>query len=587
MSNRVHLSDDLPEITTEIFTMASVIIGLRGSGKTNDGVVLAEQATKHGVPTAIIDPTGVWWGLKSSADGKSAGLPFYIFGGEHADVPLAPDAGPIVARFVVDERVPVICDVSDFSKSMRRRFAGQFSEALYDLKSRKRDPLLVIYDEVPMFCPQQTRGADFDLNRCIGAVEDIVQFGRSRGLGAALIGQRLATINKNIATQADNLFAMRSVGTPDRKAIDEWVTEAQADEKDRNELVSHIAMLKQGEGYFWSPSAYGIFRRVQFAARTTFDSSATPKVGKKRIEPTIFASVDLDALRGEIAAAAERVKADDPKALRARIAQLEKQLSGASSHVEKEEVRVQVPVLTDRDRQQLDIATRAIEKLSDRFDKLALAVEDADRAVRELGADVGQRIAAVREAVEPRLLASAVEISVPRQRATSKSPSSDEPSSGGLSGPDEKFLVVLWRQSGAKTTRRQLGALAGYSPKSSTFANYVSSLRVRGFVSVDSGLVSITEAGTAALGRTSKAAPITREQLVESWCRMLGGRQAQMLRILVEQYPRDLTRSELAERAGLSPTSSTFANYVSELKTNGLAIVKGGVVKANAEELML
>ena len=40
----VALSPALPEITPEIFTSASAIVGIRGSGKTNDGVLLAEQA---------------------------------------------------------------------------------------------------------------------------------------------------------------------------------------------------------------------------------------------------------------------------------------------------------------------------------------------------------------------------------------------------------------------------------------------------------------------------------------------------------------------------------------------------------------
>jgi len=94
MNDHVNLSADLPEVTTEIFTTASVAVGLRGSGKTECGVVLAEEAVAHGVPVVAIDPTGVWYGMRSSRDGKGPGLPFYVFGGEHADVPLEPDRRP-------------------------------------------------------------------------------------------------------------------------------------------------------------------------------------------------------------------------------------------------------------------------------------------------------------------------------------------------------------------------------------------------------------------------------------------------------------------------------------------------------------
>ena len=177
-ANRVRLSAELCEITPEIFTTASAIVGVRGSGKTNDGVLLAEEAIRFGVPPVIIDPTSAWWGLKSSPDGKSAGLPVYIFGGERGDVPLEPTSGPIIARFVVEERVPVILDVSDLTKGKQRRFVGEFCTTLYDLKNRRRDPLFLIIDEVPRFCPQQLQ-KDPDLLQCVGAVEDIFEFIRS------------------------------------------------------------------------------------------------------------------------------------------------------------------------------------------------------------------------------------------------------------------------------------------------------------------------------------------------------------------------------------------------------------------------
>ncbi len=65
---------------------------------------------------------------------------------------------------------------------------------------------------------------------------------------------------------------------------------------------------------------------MKVRARTTFDSSATPKVGQKRAEPKSFAEVDLEALAGRIADTIERAKAEDPKELRRQIADLPKQI---------------------------------------------------------------------------------------------------------------------------------------------------------------------------------------------------------------------------------------------------------------------
>ena len=75
-------------------TLATVVYGARGSGKTSCGRVMAEETAKAGQRFCAVDLKGDWFGLKSSANGKSAGLPVVVFGGEHADVPLEPGGRP-------------------------------------------------------------------------------------------------------------------------------------------------------------------------------------------------------------------------------------------------------------------------------------------------------------------------------------------------------------------------------------------------------------------------------------------------------------------------------------------------------------
>lgn len=53
--------------------------------------------------TVIIDPMGVFWGLRAGADGEDAGLPIPVFGGEYGDAPLESSAGGLMADLVVDE----------------------------------------------------------------------------------------------------------------------------------------------------------------------------------------------------------------------------------------------------------------------------------------------------------------------------------------------------------------------------------------------------------------------------------------------------------------------------------------------------
>lgn len=58
----------------------------------------------------------VWWGLRTSADGKRPGEPVVILGGDPADVPLADASGELLADVIVAERIPAVFDLSGLSK---------------------------------------------------------------------------------------------------------------------------------------------------------------------------------------------------------------------------------------------------------------------------------------------------------------------------------------------------------------------------------------------------------------------------------------------------------------------------------------
>src|SRR5689334_12880863 len=81
----------------EWMTLATVVYGARGSGKTTLGRVVAEEIAAAGQRFCAIDLKGDWWGLKATADGKGEGLPVVVFGGDHADLPLEETAGAFIA----------------------------------------------------------------------------------------------------------------------------------------------------------------------------------------------------------------------------------------------------------------------------------------------------------------------------------------------------------------------------------------------------------------------------------------------------------------------------------------------------------
>lgn len=238
----LRLATDLtlpPEAVTETFA----IIAKRGMGKTYLASVFAEELIEAGNRVCVVDPIGVWWGLRSSADGKSEGLPVVILGGTHADAPLEPTAGIVIADFVVENDIPVILDLSLMRKGEQIRFMTDFAERLY---LKNRNPLHLMMDEVDAFAPQRTIGPQ--AARCLGAMEDLVRRGRARGLGMTMITQRSAVLNKDLLTQAEVLISFRVVSPQDRAAADAWVKLHAGDDGQRDEFLSSLTSLPVGSG---------------------------------------------------------------------------------------------------------------------------------------------------------------------------------------------------------------------------------------------------------------------------------------------------------------------------------------------------
>jgi hypothetical protein len=79
----------------------------------------------------IVDPLGVWWGLRASANGTAPGYPVVVFGGRHADVAITAETGAALARIIASQTLLAVVDLSELgSSAARRRFMAAFSEAL-------------------------------------------------------------------------------------------------------------------------------------------------------------------------------------------------------------------------------------------------------------------------------------------------------------------------------------------------------------------------------------------------------------------------------------------------------------------------
>ncbi len=542
-------------------TQTFAILAKRGVGKTYTAAVLTEELLKAGLPVAVIDPVGVWWGLRSSADGKHPGLPVVIFGGEHGDVPLEETAGELLADLLVSEQLPAVLDLSLLRKGQATRFLTEFAERLYH---RNRDPLHLIIDEADAFAPQRPQKGQ---ERMLGAAEDLVRRGRARGLGVTLITQRPAVLNKNVLTQVEVLITLRIIAPQDHSAIDDWVRQHDAYGQ-RDELMASLASLPVGTAWFWSPGWLDLFQRVEIRQRETFDSSATPSVTSGRVTgPKAFAAVDLGRLRERIAATVERAEADDPRRLRQRIAELERKLATATARagqpqpqpqpeprVERVVERVEVPVLDEQLVARLEAAAAPLFGVA----------EGIQQASDAIGAALGRW---QQPAAEP---GPAAAVS-PRPTSTPASASAPGPGPGKLGRAQRAILTVLAQHPEGRT-KRQLALQTGYAVKGGGFGNALGALRSAQLVE-RGDQVRVTPAGIDALGGAWAPLPSGGHALVEHWARQLGKAEGLILRVLVAAWPGTLTKQEVADRTGYAADGGGFGNALGRLRT--LELIEG------------
>ena len=283
--NELQLAKDF-QLDIHALTKCYAILGQRGSGKTSTGVVMAEEMIAQGWPVAIIDPQGVWYGLRSSESGKDVGLPVIIFGGSHGDVPLYHTDGYLLAEIMEAGYYSIIIDTSEmFDDEAMQTLMTDFFTGLYH--RRRRLPMHLIVDEADEIVPQ----SGFSKELVIAATR-LTKRGRTRGIGSSWISQRPQDLNKKILTQAEVLLAMRLMHQLDIKAIEEWIGK-NADVSESKRIRSTLASLPTGTGWFWSPAWMGDMRRINMRRRLTFDTSGTPLPGLFAPEPEVIAWVDL------------------------------------------------------------------------------------------------------------------------------------------------------------------------------------------------------------------------------------------------------------------------------------------------------
>ena len=286
----LHLSlggDELTLSAPDRTTMTAAILAKKGSGKTYLGMVLVEEFLTSpglGVPVVVIDPTGVWYGLRSMSDGSPSSLPILTLGGEYGDLPLSHTQGKQAALLVQDIRPQsLILDLSLMVPVEQHEFVADFVLKLFMLNVRS--PLHLIIDEADEFAPQSLTGSRHQ-RRSLEEIDRFVRRGRKKGLGSTLISQRPAVVNKNVLSQIDALFLLNMVGPGDLEAVSDWL-KLRVSAEQRFECLGQLANLSPGVAFFTQSGSNPRFRKFTVRKRDTFDSGRTPKPNEVIVVPTL------------------------------------------------------------------------------------------------------------------------------------------------------------------------------------------------------------------------------------------------------------------------------------------------------------
>lgn len=584
---KLHLGKDF-SLPLDFVTTTQAILAKRGVGKSYTASVEAEELLKAKQQIAVIDPTGAWWGLKSSADGKHEGFSIVIFGGEHGDLPLEEGSGEIIATALVEHRFSAILDLSLFRKGQINRFMTPFLETLY---RRNRQAMHLFADEADAIAPQRPFGEEA---RMLGAMEDVVRRGRLRGIGCTLITQRPAVLNKNVLTQCEMVCTLRLVHPKDIGALMEWVN-VHADPSQAKEMLASLPSLPTGTAWFWAPGWGDIFQKVAIRKRETFDSGRTPKAGERIATVSVLAPIDLKSLGEQIASTAQRAKENDPKELKRKIADLERRVTAANLVNVTESKIVEVLIVKDEDISQIEkfvqdlktwhtahapwvqLLNEALDRVSTLSGKLLEVVGEA----RRLNADRLNPPRAPSRGALPRLGSHSEPHKRDGRAATLPRldsyiiPTHDQPN--GLPKGEGIMLRAIAQYAGEGIERDALSVLTGY--KRSSRDAYISRLRERGYVEQFGEKMVATQPGIQALG--SKFDPLpTGQALIEFWRNRLPTGELAIFEFLVRLHGSNTTRERIDDVTKYKRSSRDA--YLSRLSARKLIETGPGWVRATA-----
>lgn len=606
----------LPDVA---FRKLVAAVGTPGAGKSYN---LCEQMVipklERREQVVIIDPTGAWFGVTLKPDGKRpSGHDIAIFGGDHGSMMLTPNMGRAVGELLGKEPISAVLDLSNMELSEQIHFMSEWAVSIL-LHNKK--PITVVIDEADEFLPQVSMEKG-ELSVCKGRVKRLITRGRKRGFRPVILTQRPQAVDKGAFNMVQVLIALQCSGHHERKQIEEYV-KANGDPSAVGEMLKTLPELEVGEAWVWAPRDR-FLERMKFGRLSVYDSfkEEDEEGGFEGTVPVNDAS--LGGIKAALAEFENQRKANDPKVLKARVADLEKQLRAKAPAAAPAPVKTdtradlaeikqkkfdegvaagqrqaerQIKALKGLVAKGIEAMQRKLSSILTQMARHAKAIEDGLAALRGAAAEIEgatgmkfpeleaelEKMASVITAGAPIPAPTEKAAAVPRaeKRASAPPPTGDAPE--GVSQRHKAVLdaIAWWAAAGIEAPSRvQVAGKCGHNAGGGYFRDLLGKLSGIGLIAYPKpGTVQLTDAGRAAAPAYEMA---TQDELHRAVEDSLEARHWAMLKVLIEAYPNEISRADLAAACGKDAGGGYFRDLVGKL--SGLEMVtypRQGAVKA-------
>ena len=560
-------------IPANALTQHILALGKTRAGKSSKMRLIVERFLDQHRPVTILDPKGDWWGLKSSADGKSAGYPIIIFGSEHAryaDVRINRESGKAIAELVATGNRPALIDLKGMTVAERSEFFIDFASAYFKHATGER---VLMIDEVHNFAPQG-KVPDPQVGMMLHWANRLISEGGGMGITMLSASQRPQKVHKDYATSHETLIACRVFHKLDRDAIADWI-DACGDPAIKKEVLGSLAQMPRTDAWVYSPEVNFGPKQITFPMFSTYDSFK-PQETKTATKMKGWADVDLSKVEASLAKIVEENKSNDPKALKEELAKTKRELAAALKRPTVAAPSA-APIVDQAAIKKAfqDGVDQANAMNQDSFTALRSVCEDAYGLAQGLSQKLKPATQFRFTAAKPAPYAIPKSASPQGSQAPAKAPilrnDRSAPAArgdGSVTGPEQKILnsLATWRAMGhGSPSNAQVAWLAGYSPSSSAYTNPRGALKAKGMLTYPApDYVAATDQGEAVAQAIQIDGPLLSHVL-----RLLTGPEAKILEAAA-RYPDGASNEQIAGDADYSHISSAYTNPRGSLKSKDL-----------------